>query len=63
MSHKARIRSGYVYVINVVQLSIQIEINRKQLIYIYAIDINETYFKCLVKLSFKYPHNDRSKSL
>lgn len=34
MSHKARIRSGHVYVINVVQLSIQIEINRKQLIYI-----------------------------
>lgn len=35
MSHKARIRSGYVYVINVVQLSIQIEINRKQLIYMH----------------------------
>lgn len=32
MSHKARIRSGHVYVNNVVQLSIQIEINRKQLI-------------------------------
>lgn len=56
MSLKARIRSGHVYVINVVQLSIQIEINRKQLIYMQQISCNETYFKCLVKLSFKYPH-------
>lgn len=50
MSHKARIRSGHVYVINVVQLSIQIEINRKQLIYMQQIStrpISSVSLNCL----------------